>query len=157
MDKATDDGFVDHALRADQGVELGGVVGGHQGRLHSRQVLISHAGDAQALQLGQAGVAVHHVLHRVGQGLQFGYGVDRGRISGHAVAAGGIEHVAQQADLLRGVHAVHANSGVLRLGGVVAVVVGHAVGALHDGGVGVHDGLHFGGGAGLATIDQNAV
>ena len=105
-------------LRADQGVELGGVVGRHQRRLHGGQVVGGHPADAQALQLAQAGVAVHDVLHRVGQGLQFGDAVDGGGIGGHAVAAGGVEHVAQQALFFWRVHAVHANGRVLRLGWV---------------------------------------
>ena len=47
------------------------------------------------------------------------------------------------------------------MGWVDGVVVSHAICALHDSGVGVHDGLHFGGGvgqgAGDVRIGQGAV
>jgi hypothetical protein len=66
-------------------------------------------------------------LHSVGQRLQFGHGVDGCRIGGDAVATGCIQHIAQQAFLLSGVHTAHAQGGVLRLRGVDVVIVGHTV------------------------------
>ena len=151
----------DHTRQAPEGVELACIWGRSQRCLHSSQVLGRHARDAQAFQLGLRGVAIHHRLHRIGQRLQLGHGVDRGSVGGCAVAAGRVQHIAQQAEFWRGVHAVDAQGGVLRFGRVVAVVVGRAVCALHDGRVRVHDGLHFaalvGGGSSDVGIGQHAV
>ena len=132
-------------MQTREGGELGSVVGYGKRRLDAGQVGIGYAAHTQQLELGFGGAhargCVHHRLHRISQGLQFGHGVDGCPIGGDAVAVGCVEDIAQQAFLLKGVHAAHAQGGVLRLRGVDAVVVGHTVCALQDSGVGVDDGL----------------
>ena len=130
-------------LQAGQVIEIGRICCRGQCRLHSGQVLRRHARDAQAVQICLGGIAVHHVLHRVSQRLQLGRAVDRAGVGGGAVQTGGVQHIAQQAEFWRRIHAIDTHGRILSLGRIVTVVVGCAVSALHDGCVSVYDGLHF--------------
>ena len=140
---------VDDGLQTAQAVELIDVVGNLECLLEAGNVVCRHPRHAQQLQVRHAGVPVHHVLHRIGQRLDFVHRVDCGRIGGHAIATGGVQHVAQQARFLGGVDAAHTKGAVVRGQRVDRVVVGCAVGALHDGRVRVDDALNQRLGAGI--------
>ena len=138
--------LIDHGLQARQGVELCGIGGRQQCRLHGAQVARGHARHAQQFKLGLGGCAIHDRLHRIGQGLHFGHRV-------HIARRLAVDHVAQQAHFFGRVHPVHANGCVVLLGGVRRRRV---VGIAQDGVEAVHNRLHFGCRVCSRTVDGRA-
>ena len=137
------EGLGHHGLHTAEGVEFDSVNSSSQCGLHAAEVGGGHANDAQCHELPLGGVAVHHGLHGVGQGLHFGHAV-------HIGAAFGVDHIAEQGDFLGGVQTVHADGGVVGLG---RVGLSRVVGVADDGVEAVHDGLHFGRSVGLGAGD----
>ena len=137
-------GFGDHALQAGQGVEILGVVSAGESSLDGFEVVGGDIGHAQQGELGLGGVAVHDVLHRIGQVLNALDSVDVG-------SAFAVDHIAQQAHLVGLVDVGDAQQFVLRLRevsgcGFVGCVVQNE---LADG----NKGLHVGCGAHVGTGD----
>ena len=143
------DGLGDHSLQTRQAVEFGGIHCCGQSGLHAAEVFRCDASDAQGNELHNGGVAVHHGLHSVSQYLYFAHAV-------HGVGCFAVDHIAQQADFLCGVHTVHTDGGVVRLRGVGGVV-GRAIGVGQDGVEAVHNGLHLGRCVGLFAGDFGIV
>ena len=143
------DGLSDHGLHARLGAQFRGIRRCGQGGLHTAEVGGRDAADAQRFELNLVCSAVHHGLHGVGQGLQFGDAV-------HVGSEFAVDDFTQQADFFRGVHAIDTDGGVLRCGWV-GIDASYAIGCAQNEQVRVYQALHLGRGVGLSSRDVQVV
>ena len=134
----------------DGGQHGGQVVGGHgMGRTRAASQAVDLTCCRGSLPLG-SGVG-DGGRHGVGQGLHRSNAVHIGHNFGS-------DHLAQQGGFGGRVHPSHADSGVLGLGGIGGGGVStRTIGFAEDGGVGIHNGLHFGHGVGGCAVHAGAV
>ena len=137
--------------------------GGANGGYHSRQVIGSHPGNANGIQICQrhrsdvsraTSGGSNHTRRRVSHGLQFGHSVHCSRSAGINCAVQQVKCIAWGGNTR---HTSHANGGVLRARQRGAGVGRRAISAGQHGVVGVDDGLHLARRVSGCAVDCSAV